>query len=86
MANKKSWRPENWKPDYTIKILGDTQSDDLANYTDTIVISAYEAGADAMLEALERNADYYKAESFIKGHPGQNGWVVFIPDEAEDNG
>jgi hypothetical protein len=59
------WRPENWK---TPQELG---KDNMA-YRD-----AFEAGADAMLEALKSKCPKI---------PALGGTWVFIPNEVEDNG
>lgn len=59
------WRPENWGNPYAP-----------ADYPSGVV-SAYEAGADAMLEALRRGGT---AERQL----GRDGWLVFIPDEEAD--
>jgi len=82
-----NWRPEDWNPDYTITLLEDANSGDVAQYTNVIVKSAYEAGADAMLEALKELGKYYNdVEAPCKTiavlqEIKERGWLVFIPDK-----
>ena len=52
-----NWRPEGWKPDYTVTILETVDSGDLAHYTNVIIKSAFEAGADAMLGAVSEEIE-----------------------------
>ena len=45
---------------------------------------SFEAGADAILEALKRNGKYTDGKALtlsINVQPGEKGWLVFIPEE-----
>ena len=77
-----SWRPENWENKYDKEEWHtevDWQLEDLA--------IAYEAGADAMLEALKEGG--YRTEYIPTSEMAKNtgklkfgkGWLAFIPDE-----
>jgi len=67
------WRPEGWKNPYMGKVGGD-----LGN--------VYQAGADAMLEAIKQTGEHYSQVDApyktiaVLNHIKQSGWLVFIPD------
>ena len=67
------YRPKNWKnPFKGVKWTGD----------DHLVDDAYEAGADAILEALKERGKYNTAGYGTTDFPqAREGWFVFIPDE-----
>jgi len=75
------WRPDNWNninPEYGKK----TTNDYLAAISD-----AFEGGADAMLEALRaegRHSSKLPFEFIVSVLPTDNGRLVFIPDEEQD--
>lgn len=82
-----SWRPSNWKnphKDYWGKEM--TLKEDY----ETNQHFSYEAGADAMLEALKKDAAYMNGDTIIPAQGkcpeihcpgGMVGWLVFIPDK-----
>ena len=59
------YRPKDWKNPYKRVLLD--------NCIEEVV---FEAGADAMLEALQKEGE---ANSYVPGRG--RGWLVFIPDE-----
>ena len=75
------WRAENWKNPY---YLEDSEGGFYNQYPEFAV---YEAGADAMLEALKQKRNIFvncknpKAKTFLWNINGENGWVIHIPDE-----
>lgn len=81
----KNWRPkEGWLNPYSL----DNSYDTLDEFTDAGLHDIYEAGADAMLEALKAQGKFILADKvqlndqsgneimFIDGE----GWVVFIEE------
>jgi hypothetical protein len=82
------WRPKDWnnpisKNTISAKLMGSIPPKILTLH------DAYEAGADAMLEALSKIPekgilfpDYTKGLYFI-GETGNTYHVIFIPDEIE---
>ena len=71
----KQWRPEGWvNPHYT------------GTYRD-IMATAFEDGADAMLENLRKHGAHNDASDTLTGQhhywvpTGKSGYWVFIPDE-----
>jgi hypothetical protein len=82
MSNKKEWRPEGWVNPYL-------QQDDAGNYIDSKV---FDAGADAILEALRKHATVHLGIIHnttviypFEIHPPAFGVIVFIPDDEESN-
>jgi hypothetical protein len=67
------WRPENWSNPYHQEPQGNFVADE-ANPKYCI----YEAGADAMLEALRKQGLKIPREMMSSGEPHT---LVFIPDE-----
>lgn len=94
-----SWRPNNWPNPY--KHGDSVQAWDVPEAYDGVQdeeYNAYEAGADAMLEALKMNGIYgfedasfpYDASVVIPLHYNEDpvfaksGWLVFIPEEVTE--
>lgn len=85
-----SWRPEGWKNCFYVEThrVGDT----IYGNFDCVRASAFEAGADAMLEALRKEGQHfskidikseYEIETRQFNNPVIPGTWVFIPDEEE---
>lgn len=81
-----TWRPEGWKnPYFRSGDFGDGQ----ISWNEQPEFSTFEAGADAMLEALKKEATYLKNDGtapygYVLGKIlklAEKGWLVFIPDE-----
>ena len=72
----KKWRPPDWEGDKFHCCMDLTKGG--GTYSD--IYEVYEAGADAMLEALKRNSGNLR----VKAH--SNGWVILIPDEEDIDG
>jgi hypothetical protein len=87
-----SWRPEGWKNPYININPGSW------DYFSNEHNPAFEAGADAMLEAIKKQPNSVKVdlefqsvgevatEYFKIIHPNGKGTLVFIPDEKETKG
>ena len=81
------WRPKDWENPYykqaeeVIKVVGTYTDGGYINQI-KIVGSAYEAGADAMLEELRAMGGEPKTMLGLN-NLFQNRKVVFIPDERE---
>ena len=85
-----SWRPEGWKSKDGFEVGGSWLGNDSNRHY------YFEAGADAMLEALEKHGKYYTIlYSHITDMRGNTWWKigipsgekfhpVVIPDEQED--
>ena len=79
------YRPENWKNPWNT--VDDTSP---PGYVNDLLITCYEAGADAMLEALKKEGSHQKIQHIIGAHSvgltyfyegdAEEGWLVFIPD------
>lgn len=79
------WRPNNWeklKIDLTIELLKRIKPRRKPRGEEFV-----EAGADAVLEALRVGGVYRKAvvDEHSPNTPIRKGWIVFIPDEEENN-
>lgn len=71
-----SWRPKNW-----LKLYRKFYRTGESSTRET-----YEAGADAVLEALKvdgKHTDGKAPTLSINVRPEQQGWLVFIPDKGE---
>lgn len=88
-----NWRPDNWENPYESEDVwirvGKLAGQALGIRYDSDV---FEAGADAMLEALKREALVRKIKIPWSGHPEndlsdfeltESGHLVLIPDEGE---
>jgi hypothetical protein len=81
------WRPEGWENPYpTMQQMREFHADK-AFFYDPQCRNAFDAGADAMLEALKQQFDSehlesYQTHNMCNGCPGT--WV-FIPDEEVTN-
>jgi len=72
MANK-TWRPEGWKNEHIASASGKPINPEY---------QVFEAGADAMLEALRNiGAKVNKGEAPILYYVPSKGTLVFIPDD-----
>ena len=81
------WRPKNWENPHR-GLESETFIEQVAN---TWLGNAYEAGANAMLKALQEEGSYLNGDTIIPasgGFPeihcpgGMTGWLVLIPDES----
>ena len=78
-----NWRPETWKNPY--QHAASIPQNKFFNRDYYI----YEAGADAMLEALKKEGRYYKWKRIATVKVPSlyqeqwKGWFTFIPDEEE---
>ncbi len=76
MTEKQEWRPKGWRNPYRIEIVNSSLGGD------STAFSAYEAGADAILEELRKlgvdNATYIHGANLVS----PKGKWVFIPDEV----
>ncbi len=78
-AAMKPWRPDDWENHFT-KEHGNLSPD-----ADTET-SIYEAGADAMLEALRANGEHIQPTNLpIPLQIGEPGTLCFIPDVKNDH-
>lgn len=87
-----SWRPEGWVNKH--RDVAKTLEQHKVS-SDTVQIAhleadLFEAGADAMLEALKKGAQYtgYEKEVVSVNIPTSGllkGWIIYIPDEKEVN-
>ena len=78
-------RPEGWKNPYNLKAKDLPQTFPLeSNYwiNNNTAKVAYEAGADAMLEALRKTTNVH-IPYYGDGFNGEMGVIVFIPDDTE---
>ena len=93
-----NWRPREWRENTTTSA---SQTGLLSPYAsfpivvpsslewDILKRQLFEAGADAMLEALKKEGEYYKWKRIATVKvPGLyqeqwKGWFTFIPDEEE---
>lgn len=81
------YRPEGWKNDSYDCSVCDTEPEGCPGCGS----SAYEAGADAMLERLKKQGYYRAKATYIDSPPlmaylkaeGKQGWLVFISEEEE---
>jgi hypothetical protein len=84
MVDMKYWRPNGWKKYHErYKSLTSTEYiPESITYPRTMP-DAYEAGADAMLEALLRKSEYtaFDIGKTFRIPTDVKGWLVFIPDE-----
>lgn len=81
-----NWRPDRWKNPYhkTEKALGT-----VVKFNEYPEFEIFEAGADAMLEALKKNRMYsldeekmvLSAVDILQKSGCGKGWLVFIPKE-----
>jgi len=69
------WRPENWENPWRSFEWGDGE---IYQWTEAKIHEQYEAGADAMLEALRVGTTRINN---IGDPPNSKGVIVFIPDE-----
>lgn len=79
------WRPPDWKNTSYDCSVCDTEPEGCPGCGN----SAYEAGADAMLEAQKEDAlttyvDYTKLITSTLPLAGKKGWLVLIEDTNED--
>ena len=82
MANK-TWRPEGWKNPYMPKTRYEEIQVTHKGWPKTDAVMTFEAGADAMLEALRNiGAKVNKGEAPILYYVPSKGTLVFIPDDA----
>lgn len=65
------YRPKSWSNPLSSKLP--FTAEDNKNWR------FYEAGANAMLEALKKGGEYQNNKEIVPS--SANGWVVFIPDE-----
>jgi len=73
------WRPDDW-----LKIKNSLMSHgtrfaiavESHNYEE-----AFEAGADAMLEALKKEGSFFHGRDWAQVEIDRAGWLVLIPDE-----
>jgi hypothetical protein len=74
----KGWRPEGWvNPFLTPRIIDN-------RYVDKSYHSAFEAGADAMLEALRTDSKLlFRRDRHYTDKGVEIGTLVFIPDDKE---
>ena len=80
------YRPKEWENPYQGGWARDDEGS-LYPITQDAESDAFEAGADAMLEALKgkKDSEYWKAKwEEICLKPPVNGWLVFIPDEEKE--
>ena len=74
------WRPDNWE-----EIKPKKQSKGVANISEPNFDYGVEVGADAMLGALKREAQYGAGTDFenpaIEVGKTHTGWLIFIPKE-----
>lgn len=79
------WRPENWENPYTYKNLVAKPMGIGIDFANIPELTAYEAGADAMLEVLREHNNMYPGREiirFIDDKP-YKGTAVFIPAEDQ---
>ncbi len=85
-----SWRPKDWIKNISFEDLSQIEPSLVSMMTER-EIKIYEAGADAMLEALRGtgwHVDDDSSFSSLKEHctlsnSGNTGTYIFIPDEKE---
>lgn len=87
----KAWRPEEWKNPYINTIEGCKATGDLVSSQGGFISSttqqehmAFEAGADAMLEALKQKGAWMTPEQMKILAPDRKypyGHLVFIPED-----
>ena len=89
------YRPDNWKKPYMVPTpsLLDLSTAERTDATRHLMNDAYEAGADAMLEALKKEGKYIDASKYPYGMvlnevpPIQKltrkfkGYILIIPDK-----
>ena len=73
-----SWRPEDWKNPYFKK-------DTTGSWNEYPNFDIFEAGADAMLEALKKNSVPYDAFKETAIMSLTKGRVVFIHDKERED-
>ena len=80
------WRPDNWKNPYFLKDL------DGGYYNQYPEFAIYEAGADAILQALKERPETMfiigaragADPSLLKfGIENKRGWLVFVPEDKK---
>ena len=72
------WRPDNWAEEYLLAYKEEHSGEGRYEWA-TPERAMFEAGADAMLEALKKKGEYRDNKAIISS--SKNGWVVFIPEE-----
>ncbi len=84
------WRPKGWrniwKEDMPTFSLDTPESIKAAEENWMIRAEQFEAGADAMLEALKQKGSYFaKGQAFdgFEFHKTNTGWLVFIPSDED---
>jgi hypothetical protein len=86
------WRPEGWKTPNIValkEVKAGLVTADQVRYLTEQECKAYEAGADALLEALKKdgqfvNNDGLKPYGMVLARSlkrGEKGWLAFIPDK-----
>ena len=76
----KQWRPSNWEnPFHKTADFGYGKE----SWNENPEFGAYEAGADAMLEALKKKDNDYRPIGWYDdiGYIDEAGWLVFIEDK-----